>query len=316
MLYCLFASMAPARTLRPSRRILFALAITLARGNPCHSEEPAVRSGEPLPSSRSLRTVVLDPGHGGEDAGVTGPSGTMEKDIAADICRRTARIFGEQLGTQRVVITRDEEGDVANRTSLANGSKGNVLVSIHVAFSCRPEEHGARVYTMSPGLRVVELAERRLRPRARRTVRGLTDEPSDLRLTPWAMAQQEYLGPSQSLAARISAELASIAGTAPIASLPIAVLSGARMPAVLVEVGYLSNPEEEERLRSDRYRELLARAIFRGIVGFGYGGAIFSDEPPTPPQKPLAVEAPPAPTSDSSSPAHDDPQGAPEEPDR
>ncbi|MFN7971660.1 MAG: N-acetylmuramoyl-L-alanine amidase [Acidobacteriota bacterium] len=256
-----------------ARRILAVLVVLpscLMR--PCAAEEAPAAGG------RSLRTIVLDAGHGDEDGGVAGPSGTLEKDITADVCRRVARIFSEQLGTQRVVITRDDEGDVSNRTSLANGSKGNVFVSIHVASSVRADDRGARVYTMSPGLRVVELAERRLRPRARRTISGGAEAPTDLRLTPWAIAQGEFLAGSAALASRLSAELAEVTGSAPVAELPIAVLSGARMPAVLVEVGFLSNPEEEDRLRSDRYRELLARAVFRGIVGFSYGGALLSED--------------------------------------
>jgi N-acetylmuramoyl-L-alanine amidase len=228
--------------------------------------------------SDGLRTVVLDPGHGGEDLGNVSPAGVSERDVAADVCRRVSRIFSERLGTPRVVLTHDRDvaAGPSARTSLANGRKGDVLVSVHVAASVDADARGARVYAMSPRLRVVELAERRLRPRARALVSGAAgDGPEgDLRLTPWAMAQADRAAQSRALADRLSRELTAVTGEAPVRELPLGVLAGARMPAVLVEVGHLSHAAEEERLKSDRYREALAQAIYRGIVGFFYPGGV------------------------------------------
>ena len=132
---------------------------------------------------------------------------------------------------------------------------------------------------MSPGWRVVELSERRLRPRARGLVTGLSapGTDTDLRLTPWAMAQQEFAPRSRALAESLARHLAEVAGNAPVGEMPLAVLAGARMPAALVEIGFLSGPEEE-RLSSDRYREAIAEALYRGIEGFA-GPALPPPEP-------------------------------------
>ena len=222
---------------------------------------PGVASGQ------SLRTVVLDPGHGGEDEGVTA-DGMTEAEITLDICQRVARTFEARLGIQRVVFTRrkGQSPPIAQRTSIANGAKGDVLVSIHVAHSPLASRSGVDVYVMSPDLRVVELAERRLRPRSMGPVTGVNRTQGDVRLTPWALAQKELIPKSRSLGMAVARELSEGAPT--IRPLPLAVLAGARMPAVLVEIGYLSNPEEAAHLGKAAHRQRIAEAIFRGIVSF------------------------------------------------
>lgn len=272
--------------MRADRLLLCILAIASVAAGPAHAQAPLApadptedATAEAAPAPRGLRTVILDPGHGGDDPGVTASSGLTESEIALDVCRRIHRIFEARLGTQRVVLTRggDVNLSIASRVSTANGSKGDVLVSIHVAGSAREGAAGPRVYAMSSGLRIVELAERRLRPRARRLLQGQVDVEggSDLRLTPWALAQADFAGKSSSLAAAIGRELSSSTGKqAPVATLPLAVLAGARMPAVLVELGHLTNPGEADQLKSSGYRDRLAGAVFRGITSFALPGAL------------------------------------------
>ena len=243
--------------------------LLLAMAHLALAQEPAVRAVS------GLRTVILDPGHGGsDDPGVAGKSGISEADIAFDICRRIARNFEERLGTQRVVLTRARDGapDIPTRTSIANGRKGDVLVSIHVGHGHETGPPGPRIYIMDQTLRVVELAERRLRPRARRLVTGEAPaaHETDLKLTPWTLAQQEWVPRSAALAMSIARELDEQSGSRPpITELPLALLAGARMPAVMIEVGDISQPEDEEALQSDRRREALAQAVFRAINSFG-----------------------------------------------
>lgn len=268
----------PRRPRRHLTRVSILLTLLLAPGIAAPAETPE--------APRGLRTIVLDPGHGGDDLGVVASSGLSERDVASEICRRIARIVSERLGTPRVVITHDREAalDLPGRTSLANGRKGDLLLSIHAAGSARASASGAHVWVMGSGLRVVELSERRLRPRARRLVTGIGAEgaDADLRLTPWALAQDEFLPASRALAERISRELAPITGQAPVGELPLAVLGGARMPAVLVEVGHLTHAEDAEHLESDRYRESVAAALFRGFVGLVAPADAAAASPPDP----------------------------------
>lgn len=247
----------------------------------------------PLPEvARGLRTVVVDPGHGGDDPGVTGPLGLTEAEIVLDVGRRLEKIFEARLGVQRIVLTRagDANVGIASRISTANGSKGDVLVSLHVAGSVRPEAAGPRVYSMGAGLRIVELAERRLRPRARRLLAGQVEAEgsTDLRLTPWALAQQEYAARSAGLAASVARELRESTGhDVPVSAQPLAILAGTRMPAVLVELGYLTNPEEEGLFKRGDHRGKLAGALFRGITSFALPGALAAQDRP---EEPAAAE--------------------------
>lgn len=218
--------------------------------------------------AQSLRTVVLDPGHGAEDLGVETSDGMNESEIAMDICRRIARTFEARLGIQRVVFTRrkGQNPPIGDRTSIANGAKGDVFVSVHVSHSPLASASGVRVYAMSPELRVVELAERRLRPRSFGPVTGEGRVQGDVRLTPWALAQREIIPRSRALGVALARELPG--GEPRVTELPMAVLAGARMPAVLVEIGHAGNSEDAALLNKGSHRQRIAEAIFRGIVSF------------------------------------------------
>ncbi len=225
----------------------------------------SLSSAVPSPATE-LKTVALDPGHGGDDPGVISAAGTSEASVALDICRRLSRLFDARLGTTRVVLTRSSDFllSTANRSALANGSKADLLLSIHAASSRAAGEKGTRVYFFNDGCAVVKLAERRLRPRLRQ---GLSTDRADqvIRLTPWATAGRFSASSSRLLASAIAR---SLPDSHEARGVPAAVLAGATMPSVLVEVGNLSNPEDDEKLRSGRYRQMLAGAIFRGIMSY------------------------------------------------
>ena len=222
------------------------------------------------PAGPVVRTVVIDPGHGGVNVGALGPSGTMEKDVALAIARRLRAELTNSLGVQ-VFLTRDrdEDVDLDERTAIANNYKADLFVSIHAnAFRAR----GAR------GSEVYFLSYQASDDEARRTAQlegaaepfGVADPGSDLALILWDMAQAEHLEESSSLATRIQDELSAVTGTEGrgVKQAPFRVLVGATMPAVLVEVAFISNPDEEKQLVSDSYQSKIAAALMRGIARY------------------------------------------------
>ncbi len=221
---------------------------------------------KPAPKGRATRAVVIDAGHGGGEVGAQGTAGTLEKDVTLAIARRLRAAITNNLGLQ-VFMTRDkdEELPLDQRTAIANNFKADVFISIHANSSRTAGAKGSEVYFLAPqasdeAAQRVALAE------------GIVPETgaapgSDLALILWDMAQAEHLEESSALAARIHEELAFVTGSASrgVKQAPFRVLVGAGMPAVLVEIAFLSNPEEEKLLANEAYQSRVASAIMRGM---------------------------------------------------
>lgn len=230
----------------------------------------------PLPSARTppedqavgIRTVVIDPGHGGEDLGAQGPGGVLEKDIALAIARRLRAIITNTLGLQ-VFLTRDRDADVSldERTAVANNYKADLFLSIHANAWRGRSASGSEVYFLSyqasdeESRRVAQSEGAALPPSAP------AGAGADLALILWDMAQAEHLEESSLLAMRIQEELASVTGSQGrgVKQAPFRVLVGAAMPAVLVEVAFISNPEEEKLLAQEAFQAKVAAALARGV---------------------------------------------------
>jgi N-acetylmuramoyl-L-alanine amidase len=218
-----------------------------------------------------VRTVVIDPGHGGEEnPGARGGGGAVEKDIVLSIARKLRAELVSARGLQ-VFLTRDRDVDVDldERTAIANNYKADLFVSIHANASRARGARGSEVYFLSyqasdDESRMVAQLEGAAEP-----VAG-APPGSDLALILWDMAQAEHLEESSALASRIQEELAVVTGSEGrgVKQAPFRVLVGAAMPAVLVEVAFISNPEEEALLASDAYQTRIARSLARGIERF------------------------------------------------
>ena len=222
------------------------------------AEEPAVR------------TVVIDPGHGGENPGARGAGGTLEKDVALSIARKLKAELVNARGLE-VFLTRDRDLDVGldERTAIANNYKADLFVSIHANASGARGAKGSEVYFLSyqasdDESRWVAQSEGAAQP-----VAGAAPG-SDLALILWDMAQAEHLEESSALASRIQEELAVVTGSQGrgVKQAPFRVLVGAAMPAILVEVAFISNPEEEKLLASEAYQAKIAASLARGIERF------------------------------------------------
>jgi N-acetylmuramoyl-L-alanine amidase len=233
---------------------------------PAANATPATAA--PGAPSRPL-VVVIDPGHGGEEVGAKGPGGSLEKDVTLAIARKLRAALTNSLGHQ-VFLTRDKDEDVPldERAAIANNYKADVFLSVHANASRAKAVSGSEVYFLAyqasdDESRRVALAEGGEILAAPATSGGA----SDLALILWDMAQAEHLEESSALASRIQEELAHVTGSEGrgVKQAPFRVLVGAAMPAVLVEVAFISHPEEEKLLTSDAYQNQIAAALVRGI---------------------------------------------------
>ena len=261
----------------------FRLVFDVHRGQTV-AETPAVEPLERPEPPEGIRLIVLDPGHGGGETGAIGPSGVAEKDLTLALAR-TLKARLEAAMPVRVVLTRDEDASLPHetRTAIANQNKADLFISIHLNSAFGPTAHGAETYFLSAAAsdeRAARSAAAENRPggAAGAAAAGTPsatagsaptgDDPLyDLQLMLWDLAQNHFLTQSQRLATMIQGELNSTLGLRDrgVKQAPFLVLMGAAMPAVLVEVGFLSNPAEERQLQSAEYRGELAAALVRAI---------------------------------------------------
>ena len=226
----------------------------------------------PAPERPGIRTVVIDPGHGGAETGATGPAGTMEKELTLLIARTLAERLTNELGL-RVVLTRTEDVDLGldERSAFANQNKADLFVSVHLNSTARGDARGAETYFLS----LTASDEHAADAAALENVVGAEaaapgSDEFELQLLLWDLAQSRYLAASQRLAGVIQEELnrqLSLADRG-VKQAPFRVLMGAAMPAVLVELGFLSSAAEEERLREPAYRAELVGTLVRAIARF------------------------------------------------
>jgi N-acetylmuramoyl-L-alanine amidase len=224
------------------------------------------------PQRRGLRTVVVDPGHGGAETGAIGPAGTMEKELTLALSRALAERLAAELGL-RVALTRTDDVDrgLDERSAFANQNKADLFLSIHLNSTARGDARGAETYFLS-----LQASDQRAADAA--AIENLVGEAAaapgsdefDVQLMLWDLAQSAHLAASQRLANLIQEELNRSLELPDrgVKQAPFRVLMGAAMPAVLVELGFLSSPEEEMRLRDPAYRAGLVETLVRAVGRF------------------------------------------------
>ena len=236
------------------------------------SPPPAPPAAPPpvlTPSKGGVQTVVIDPGHGGDDAGVHGAGGTLEKQVTFEIARRLKSVLEARMGV-RVVLTREDDRAVApdERTSTANNAKGDLFVSLHMSSSPSPATTGATVYFMRLD-REGEETKREAGEQAL-TLPVLGGGTRVIETIRWDLAQARHVDESGKLANLLAAALEGHVPTMPqpVQSAPLRVLAGLNMPAVLFEMGYLTNADQEKRATGDEGRTVLVQAIYDAVNRF------------------------------------------------
>ena len=235
----------------------------------------SARSDEPQREIEGIRIIVIDPGHGGLEGGARGKFITLEKEITLAISQKLKGIIESNLAF-RVFLTRDKDISISldDRAALANNNKANVFISIHTNSSYRKNAHGSETYFLS--LNATDEEARRLAylentsAELDKRIEGENEEKDEVKMILWDMAQAAYLEQSSKLAEFIQNELNVLLGTKNrgIKQAPFKVLTGVACPAVLVEVAFISNTEEEKQLLTESFQSKVAEAIYKGLVNF------------------------------------------------
>jgi len=216
-----------------------------------------------------VRRVVIDPGHGGHDTGAIGKEGTREKDVALSISKKLAEALREK-GLE-VVLTREDDRFIRleDRAKFANAEHGDLFISVHCNAAAKRKLRGVETYTLNTS------ADRYSIRLAARENQSSEKGISDLQFILADLATKANTEESSRLANQVQRHLVSGLSRkySDIKDLGhkealFFVLLGVKMPAILVETSFLSNPEEEERLASGAYQSAVAKAIAQGVEAF------------------------------------------------
>jgi N-acetylmuramoyl-L-alanine amidase len=241
-------------------------------------EEKSEDQSTPEPGNEKahdlIRTICLDPGHGGSDLGAVGRSNLLEKDITLKVAKKLKGIIESKLGLH-VVMTRetDEEVSLNSRVAKANNQKAQMFVSIHVNSSYRKAATGPETYYVS--LKATDQDAFLLSQKENSAFNEEIDKlasDDELKMILWDMAQNEYIKESAKLADYIQYELNILMDTQNrgVKQAPFRVLMRAAMPAILVEIAFVSNYSEEKKLKDDAFLGKVAAALYTGISKYIY----------------------------------------------
>jgi N-acetylmuramoyl-L-alanine amidase len=217
-----------------------------------------------------VRTVVIDPGHGGPRPGTIGKSGLQEKEVNLAVALALQKLLREKAGLE-AVLTRESDVDVSleDRTVIANQKRADLFVSIHANAHRDRRRGGVETFflNVSPDPSVVELAA----AENATSTKNIGEMKTILQKIVQNSKVQESRGLAEkvqrNLVKALSQDLPSVRDLG-VKGGPFWVLIGGEMPSVLVEISHLSNSREEAKLRTPRYRELAARGIFDGIMEY------------------------------------------------
>jgi N-acetylmuramoyl-L-alanine amidase/putative methionine-R-sulfoxide reductase with GAF domain len=230
----------------------------------------------PPPTSEDLKLrtrvpkmrIVVDAGHGGWDLGTVGRRGLLEKDLVLEIAQRLGKLLQSRLGAE-VILTRNTDNYIPldERAGMANQSQADLFVSVHANYSDLPSARGVETYYTNffsaPNAKDLETRE------------NASGKKNAVTATLSAADLHEKIEQSRRLAASVQR---SLYGTLSVQNPGLrdrgvkeasyVVLTETAMPGILAEVSFVSSPTDEQKLRSDGYREQIAEALYRGIARY------------------------------------------------
>ena len=211
------------------------------------AEFDSVEPNRSTPEQGGGRVITIDPGHGGEERGVTF-KGIFEKDLVAQISRHLTMELARRRLVADATRTSDSNPSLRHRSSVANGNRSSVFLSLHVGGSYAAKIRGPVVFTHEGEA-------------------ALAEEAGEL--IPWHRGQKSFSAQSRRLALRIQERLNQLFGTDnSAATAPLELLAPVQGPAVLVEAGYLTNAEDAEVLLQADFQEAIAVSIADAIEEF------------------------------------------------
>lgn len=258
------------------RHILPLFAMLLALINPVQS---AAQS--PL----SLGTVTLDAGHGGHDPGcISADKATQEKTVALDIVLRLNRMLKDEYKDLNVVLTRDKDVFVPleDRAKISNAANSDLFISVHVNAATNSRANGFSIHCLGQSQRGNDLFGGNLELVKRENSVILLEEDHEARYEGFnpddpesyiffSLIQNAHLGHSLQFADEVARSMAAnspIRHSRGISQDPFWVLWRTASPAVLIEVGFMSNPQDLEKMRTEEGREQIAKCIFNAFKAF------------------------------------------------
>jgi N-acetylmuramoyl-L-alanine amidase/putative methionine-R-sulfoxide reductase with GAF domain len=215
--------------------------------------------------------IVVDAGHGGWDLGTVGKQGLLEKDLVLEIAQRLGKLLESRLGAD-VILTRIDDNYIPldERAGIANQAQADLFISVHANYSDLPSARGVETYYTnffsSPNTKDLE------------TRQGTTGNKSPVTASLSPAELHDKIEQSRRLAASVQRSLyGTLAVQNPglrdrgVKEASYVVLTETAMPGILAEVSFVSSPTDEQKLRSDGYREQIAEALYKGIARYAAG---------------------------------------------
>ena len=229
-------------------------------------------------TSNKLKTIVIDPGHGGHDPGNlgTGRYKKTEKHIALAISLKVGELIKQNFPEIEIIYTRDNDDDflkLGARTQLANDKNADLFISVHCDAFTNPKAYGAGVYVMGMSklkanmdVAMKENAVIYLEDDYKENYEGFDPNTPESYIV-FSLTQNTHLDQSLQLAEEVEQQFATRANrkSRGVKQAPFYVISRANMPSILIECGFLTNPDEEDFLHSEKGQEYMSSAIFRAF---------------------------------------------------
>lgn len=214
-----------------------------------------------------LRRVVIDPGHGGFDVGTSGHNGLKEKDLVLDVSLRLGAMVKEKLQLE-VIYTRDNDSFVAleRRAEIANEHKADLFISIHANSSTVRSVTGIETYYLSvSGTKASMEVAARENAASQKSISELSSVLQQIAMNDKIRESVEFAGRVQYAMVTHTGVPGARARNRGVRRAPFIVLIGAKMPAILAEIGFVSNAQDEAEMGKPEYREKIAEAVYAGI---------------------------------------------------
>jgi N-acetylmuramoyl-L-alanine amidase len=249
-------------------------------GAPAPATMPAVRKAVPAADVARLITIAIDAGHGGEDPGARGRSGTHEKHLTLAIARKLKALVDDEPNMRGVLI---RDGDyfipLVNRVIKARKVQADLFVSIHADAYVKPHARGSSVFALSErGATSAAAGWLARKENEADLIGGVNIDVADptLKQVLFDLSQTATINDSLKLAKAVLGEIGGVNDLhrAHVEQAGFAVLKAPDIPSILVETAFLTNPEEEKKLKDDKYQDKMAQAILVGIRKY------FSANPP------------------------------------
>lgn len=237
-----------------------------------HTAAPTANGERSLIRALGLKIgkIVVDAGHGGHDTGTIGPNGLAEKDLVLDVALKLGKELEDRLGAE-VVYTRDDDTFIPleTRTAVANKEQADLFISIHANSSSDQTARGVETYYLNftSSRDALETAARE-NAVSEKSIHELQDLVKKIALKEKIEESREFAADVQkSLYVGLNSKNPGIRNRG-VKKAPFIVLIGANMPSILAEISFVSNPNDEKKLRTNEYRQKIADSLYKGVSSY------------------------------------------------